>query len=119
LWPVTGGYVLLETGQDDLWPYTAAAIGDDGVILGSVRRSGGGYTIALPYRWNADRIGALLPLPRPLSTESGNVEAMAGQWAVGSAGELPTPTVQSTPRLPPRGYRHALGNLERSRSISS
>ncbi|MFG2043891.1 hypothetical protein [Dactylosporangium sp. NPDC048998] len=89
LWPATGGYVLLQTGQDDLWPHTAAAIGDDGVILGTVLRSGGGFTISLPYRWNADRTGALLPLPRPLTTKSAGVAAMAGQWAAGSAGDLP------------------------------
>jgi hypothetical protein len=104
LWPATGGYVMLETGQGDLWPHTAAAIGDDGVILGTVRRSRDGHVISLPYRWNADRTGALLALPRPLSTEPASVHAMAGQWAAGSAGALP----EGQAPTPPPGLEHVV-----------
>jgi hypothetical protein len=48
VWPATGGYVLLQTDQDDLWPHTATAIGDDGVILGTVLHSGNGFITPLP-----------------------------------------------------------------------
>ncbi|GAA3282528.1 hypothetical protein Dvina_14335 [Dactylosporangium vinaceum] len=97
LWPAGGGYELLPTGTKDLTPESAVAIRDDGVILGTARRTGDVFSVPLPYLWNAGHTGRLLPMPRELTEEAAGATAMAGRWAIGVAGNLQSPR----PSIPP------------------
>jgi uncharacterized membrane protein len=75
VWPAGAGQPrLLQAGGKDTW---AVGITDDGTTVGTIGER------EKPYRWAADGPGKALPVPD--GYRGGEAQAVAGDWAIGTA----------------------------------